>query len=156
MVYLESDDGPRHFDGRLSISRRAVIYSGKSPMGWNYVQGSTRISQVEDTENLQLINTKSEHFAVAVVCPATTRDPIPQPNLFGKERWIRLGRCSDHSLGLALRQPRKIEKYSRDPQYRNLREALEQSEYKGNLSPLINLLVIQRLAIIRPLVSAMV
>lgn len=155
MVYRVSDNGLQHFNGRLSISRRAVIYSGESPMDWNYVQGSTLISQVEDTENLQLINTKSEHFAVAVVCAATTKDPTPQPDLFGKEQSIGLPRCSDHGLGLALRQPRKIAKYRRDPQYRSLREALEQSEYKDNLSPLIELLTIQRFAIIRPSVSTM-
>ncbi|KAG9032700.1 hypothetical protein FS837_002654 [Tulasnella sp. UAMH 9824] len=138
MVYRASDDGLQHFNGRLSISRRAVIYSGESPMNWNYVKGSTSISQVEHTENLQLINTKSEHFAVVVVCPATNEDPTPEPNLF------------------ALRQPRKIEKYRRDPQYRSLREALEQSEYKDNLSPLIHLLTIQRLAKIRPLPASSV
>ncbi|KIO18278.1 hypothetical protein M407DRAFT_11962 [Tulasnella calospora MUT 4182] len=136
MVYQVSDDGLRQFNGRLVLSRRAVLYSRKSPLEWNYLEGSTRIDKVEDPESLQLINTKSEHFAIAVVCPVTPvaiENPPLEPDLF------------------ALPNPRKIEKYLRDRHYRILQKGLERSVYKADLSPLIRSLTEKRFAVIQPL-----
>lgn len=141
MVYQVSDDGLRQFNGRLVLSRRAVLYSRKSPLEWNYLEGSTRIDKVEDPESLQLINTKSEHFAIAVVCPVTPvaiENPPLEPDLF------------------ALPNPRKIEKYLRDRHYRILQKGLERSVYKADLSPLIRSLTEKRFAVIQPLATSLV
>ncbi|KAG8902729.1 hypothetical protein FRC01_009486, partial [Tulasnella sp. 417] len=134
MVYQVGDSGElKHFNGSLSIARRAVFYSKKSWTDWNYIEGSTRISEVEGTKSLQLINTNSEHFALAAACSMTVQDPPPDLKL------------------LALPDPRKIEKYLRNTssKYRDLRRAIERSEHQNNLPPLIQSLMTNRFAIIQ-------
>ncbi|KAG8896513.1 hypothetical protein FRC01_011746, partial [Tulasnella sp. 417] len=133
MVYRVSGDELKHFNGSLSIARRAVFYSKKSWTDWNYIEGSTRISEVEGTESLQLINTNSEHFALAAACSTTVEDPPPDLKL------------------LALPDPRKIEKYLRNTssKYRDLRRAIERSEHQNNLPPLIQSLRTNRFAMIQ-------
>lgn len=83
MVYALNGDKLQHFNGRLSIARRAVLYSRKSPLEWSYIEGNTPISSVENAPSLQLVNTKSERFSLAAV--HSDAFELPEPVLYGIE-----------------------------------------------------------------------